>query len=411
MFRLLSFFLLTAILLPAKQLPVGGNQAYKKIETAVDAAQKGDTILVHKGTYHLHEYLLKKQLTFIGINYPVITGPKSKIIEVLADSVSFIGLTFTDVPTSYINDDAAIRFTKVDGGLVRDCKFRACFFAIHIAHSEHVSIINNNILSTYSDEASSGNAIHGWYSKHLTITGNEVHGHRDGIYLEFVENSTITNNGSHDNLRYGLHFMFSHNNVYTGNTFMRNGAGCAVMYSNNVTMLNNTFKENWGPTSYGLLLKDIKDSKLEGNIFYHNSVAIHMDNAMRIMIKNNVFKQNGWGLRIMGNCMENVINQNDFIDNSFQVATNSQNNYNDFTGNYWSDYTGYDLNRNGIGDIPHRPVSLYTYMVTQNPPTVILMRSFIIDLMNIAEKVMPTITPATLVDTEPLIKPVHVNRR
>ena len=408
MFRGLILLYFLPLLASATILKVGANQNYKTILKAIDAANAHDTVLIEPGIYVIQEYTLNKPLTFLGKKQPTITGNGHKIFLVESDSTHFIGLKFTGVATSYVNDDAAIRFDRVEGGSVQHCRFDTCFFAIFIGHSASVSIINNTIQSHYSDEASSGNAVHGWYSQNLTITNNEVYGHRDGIYLEFVENSTVTNNHSHDNLRYGLHFMFSHNNTYSKNIFERNGAGCAVMYSNNVTMLNNIFRENWGEASYGMLLKDIKDSKLKDNYFYHNSIGIHADNSMRLEIRNNIFEQNGWGLRIMGSCMENVLTQNDFIDNSFQIATNSQRNYNDFTGNYWSDYTGYDLDRNNRGDVPHRPVNLYTFMVTQNAPTIILMRSFVIDLINLAEKVMPTITPETLIDESPLMKPVNV---
>ncbi len=405
--RYVFALLLMPFLACASVFKVGQNQPYKTIQSAVEAASTKDTILVMAGKYNVRNFVLRKQLTFIGKNYPVITGQGEKIMEIHADSTSFYGLKFVDVATSYINDNAALKFVRTMGGLVQDCKFDTCFFAIYTANSNFITINNNNVQSRYTDEASSGNAIHAWYSNDLTITNNKVYGHRDGIYLEFVENSVITNNYSYNNLRYGLHFMFSHNNVYSKNIFEANGAGCAVMYSNNVAMLDNIFRENWGAASYGLLLKDIKDSRLEGNYFYHNSVAIHTDNSMRLLIKSNTFELNGWGLRIMGSCMDNNLTQNNFIDNTFQVATNSQRNYNTYEGNYWSDYTGYDLDRDGRGDVPHRPVSLYTYMVTQNAPTVILMRSLIIDLLNLAEKVMPTITPKTLTDDAPLMKPYH----
>ena len=72
-----------------------------------------------------------------------------------------------------------------------------------------------------------------------------------------TNNTIIKNNLSEKNIRYGLHFMFSHSDTYTSNTFKNNGAGVAVMYSKHVKMENNRFEENWGPSAYGILLKDI----------------------------------------------------------------------------------------------------------------------------------------------------------
>ena len=93
-------------------------------------------------------------------------------------------------------------------------------------------------------ETTSGNAIHLWNSKVIDIENNTVSGHRDGLYLEFVENSHIHGNISKGNLRYGLHFMFSNDNSYVQNQFLENGAGVAVMYSKRIEMTNNTFKNN-----------------------------------------------------------------------------------------------------------------------------------------------------------------------
>ena len=108
----------------------------------------------------------------------------------------------------------------------------------------------------------------------------------------------------------------------------------------------------------------------------------------------------------MANCVESVIEQNDFIDNSFQVATNSRQTFSRFSGNYWSPYRGYDLDRDGFGDEPFRPVSLYSLLVESDPATLVLVRSLLIDVLDLAERIVPTFTPEALVDTKPRMRPV-----
>src|SRR5690606_10390820 len=124
-----------------------------------------------------------------------------------------------------------------------------------------------------------GNGIHLWKCHHITVDGNTIEGHRDGIYFEFVTNSLIVNNHSEGNIRYGLHFMFSHDDEYRNNAFVNNGAGVSVMYTKGVRMIDNTFSRNWGASSYGLLLKDIRDSFVTGNKFIENSTAIFMEGS------------------------------------------------------------------------------------------------------------------------------------
>ncbi len=99
--------------------------------------------------------------------------------------------------------------------------------------------------ATHSRDATSGNGIHLWHSRDIVIQGNQVSGHRDGIYFEFVRaRLTFMTISAPDNLRYGLHFMYSDSCDYEGNTFRHNGAGVAVMYTHHVRMVGNRFTDN-----------------------------------------------------------------------------------------------------------------------------------------------------------------------
>jgi nitrous oxidase accessory protein len=241
----------------------------------------------------------------------------------------------------------------------------------------------------------------------MLIVGNTISGHRDGIYFEFVTNSVIWRNTSFTNLRYGLHFMFSHNNAYITNIFRENGAGVAVMYSHGVKMFNNFFQENWGDAAYGILLKEITDSYIGGNHFEKNTIGIYMEGASRIDLERNSFLNNGWGLKIQASCMDIVVTKNDFVGNTFDVATNGSLVLNTFNNNYWDKYEGYDLDKNGEGDVPYRPVSLYSMIVEKNPPAMMLFRSFITSLMDKTEKVLPGLTPENLKDEHPMMRQLY----
>lgn len=251
------------------------------------------------------------------------------------------------------------------------------------------------------DEMSSGNGIHAWHCKHLQITKNKVEHHRDGIYFEFVDSSKVERNQSRHNLRYGLHFMFSNDDVYTNNIFEKNGSGVAVMFSRRINMYKNTFTNNWGAASYGLLLKEIYDAKIENNNFIENTLAIYIEGSTRIEYAYNNFKQNGWAMQMAGGCLDNNIHHNNFIGNTFELGVHSKINNNTFDDNYWSEYSGYDLNRDGVGDVPYRPVKLFSYIINQTPESIVLLRSTFIDLVNFSEKVSPVFTPADVIDNRP----------
>jgi nitrous oxidase accessory protein len=123
-------------------------------------------------------------------------------------------------------------------------------------------------------------------------------------------------------------------------------------------------------------------------------------------MENNEFISNGWALKILGSCYSDTITGNNFISNTFDVFTNTTLANNSFNGNYWSDYTGYDLDKDNTGDVPYKPVKLFCFVTSKVPASIILLRSPFVDLVNFAEKVMPSLTPRALEDKSPLMKKI-----
>jgi len=394
-----------------KQLRVGKNQAFHSIEIALKMSQSGDTILIEKGNYIEPNLVIKHPLHLIGIEYPSIENNKQKeIITVESDSVSITGLHLQNVKVSYINDLAAIKVNGHKHCIFKDNRLENTFFGIFLKKSKNCIIQNNEIKGNAKNEMSSGNAIHLWYCKNIQVKGNQAKNHRDGIYLEFVDNSVVQNNIVTDNIRYGLHFMFSDHDEYLNNTFRANGAGVAVMFSKYIKMHNNLFEINWGSASYGLLLKDITDSEITNNVFNKNTIGIYMEGSNRISIQRNHFNHNGWAMKISGSSMYNHINRNNFQNNSFELSVSGKSESNDYNGNYWSSHTGYDLNKDGIADTAYRPVKLFSRIINKIPSTSILMRSLLIDIIDFAEKVNPVLTPDNLKDHHPSMKIIEYDK-
>jgi nitrous oxidase accessory protein len=381
---------------------VGRGERCLSIRAGLEAAQPNDTILVAPATYEEHGLVIDKPVVLLGRGQPVIDArEQGEIITVTHDGVTIAGLTLRNVGTSFIEDRAALRLKQVAGVVIEDMRIENAFFGIYAEHSHDILIRRNVVVGFATREVATGNGIHLWYCRAAVIEDNEIHGHRDGIYFEFVEQSRIARNVSTHNIRYGLHFMFSHEDTYVDNTFAENGAGVAVMYTQHVTMVGNLFEHNWGASSYGLLLKDIRDSEIRDNHFRRNTVGLYAEGSNRIVIEENEFEGNGYAVRIMANSMDNTFQRNNFIGNSFDVVTNSRQSFNRFDSNYWSEYDGYDLDANGVGDVPHHPVRLFSLLVEKTPPSVVLLTSLFVTLIDTAERVMPVFTPETLVDSNP----------
>ena len=403
---LFSILVLFALPLKANEIIVCASCDVKSITEAIKSAQKFDTIQVQSGTYTEGNIIVDKPITLLGIDEPVLDGElKSSVLTVVADSVWIEGFIIKNVSTSYIEDHAGLRVSKSRGFTIKNNKLINTFFGIFLEASYHGLIENNEVLGEAIDQINSGNGIHLWQCKNIIIKNNHVSKHRDGIYFEFVDDSEIIGNLSEHNLRYGLHFMFSNHDLYQGNTFLKNGAGVAVMFSKFINMYDNVFKDNWGQASYGLLLKEIYDGELKGNVFEGNTIGINAEGSNRLLFTGNSFIQNGWAIKILGACFNNTVSENNFMYNSFDLAYSGGLNENTFNNNYWSDYTGYDLDKDGVGDVPYSPVKLFTYVVNQVPESIILIRSLFVYLIDFSEKVSPVFTPANLVDEHPKMRP------
>lgn len=379
----------------------------RSIRAALSFAKPGDKILIKKGTYREGNLEINTNLIVQGEEGAIIE-PSSGMegIIVNADSVTIINIEIRNISVSYIKELSAIRVKENHHTKLLNNRLINTFFAIYLQKAKDVDIRGNIVQGVAKDEASSGNGIHAWYCSNLVIENNYFRGHRDGIYFEFVDKSLVKNNVSEKNLRYGLHYMFSNDDKYMGNTFSENGAGVAVMFSKNIDMVNNHFKLNWGRSSYGLLLKEITDAYIANNHFEKNTMGIHIEGISRISFQQNTFSNNGMALEITGGCLSSEFCGNNFMTNTLDMTLKGNINDNSFDGNYWSSYNGYDIDKDGFGDVPFRPVKLFSHVLNQIPESIILLRSLFIDIVDFAEKINPALTPVALMDQSPLINPL-----
>jgi nitrous oxidase accessory protein len=378
-----------------------------RIQEAILSAGEGDTVVVNAGTYANCRLEIRKRLVLRGAGWPVLDGAgKHQVITVYASGTVIEGLALRHSGASSLDDIAGLRVVRAHQVTLRNNRLTDTFFGIYFQECRACTATGNTLQSFATGEQQSGDGVHCWKSDSLQILRNDITGYRDGIYFEFVTNSSIRNNHSRNNLRYGLHFMFSHHNDYVNNEFRHNGAGVAVMYTHHVDMIGNTFIDNWGPSSYGLLMKEITDSRISGNRFVSNTSAIYFEGTSRMDLSHNVFERNGCALRIQASCQDNNVIANNFLGNTFDVTTNGSLSMNTFADNYWDKYEGYDLDHDGHGDVPYHPVSLYSMILEKMPVAVIFLRSFMVALLDKTEKAIPGITPQAYRDDVPRMKPV-----
>jgi nitrous oxidase accessory protein len=401
----------------AKEITVGKGSSYSSISEALENSSGGDTILVKGGIYK-EKIIINKGVNLIGEEKPIIEGDYTgDVVRIEADGAVIQGFTIRKSGGDLLKDESGIKVVNSKGVTIEENRLEDNIIGIYLYASPSNTIRNNTSFgrADYTTEETNGNGIHLWKSPKNTIEGNQIRKHRDGIYVEFSPGNLIRNNHCDRNVRYGLHYMYSDNNTFEGNVFERNGTGSALMYSKNIILKKNTFKNNLGPNGFGMLLKSLSDSIAEENLISNNTVGIFMDEANRNIFTKNTFSQNGWAIDLFSSSSENVLYANNFLDNTYQVMTDTERTTNiffkDSKGNYWDDYrgyNGYDLNGDRIGDIPYKPVKIFSYLMKRYPDLTVFSESPGLKALEFAERVLPVLNPVELSDPYPLMNPVRI---
>ena len=377
------------------------------LAAVIARAADGDTIVVD-GTVREGPVVIDRSVRLFGLPGAEIDGGEvGEVLMITAPDVTVQGFIIRGTRISNLNDNAGI---KVNGGarpVIRANRLIGCFFAIYLSAVRGAVVEGNTIEGHAKRDDQMGNGIHLWKCTEAIIRRNIVRDHRDGIYFEFVTDSRIEDNLTHGNVRYGLHFMFSHRDSYERNVFVDNGAGVAVMFSHHIGMRRNRFLHNRGGSAYGLLLKEINDGEITDNTFTDNTTGLMVDGCNRIKAEGNTFRTNGWALRLFANATACTFSGNSFQGNTFDVSTNGDLKLNILEANYWDRHIGYDLDRDGHGDVPHRPVGFFALLVERVPYAIVFSRSLFVVLLDRAERVLPTLSPADLKDDRPLMRPPH----
>jgi len=379
------------------------------IEQALAITADCDTVLVYAGTYMEGTITIDRSVVLIGEGWPVIDGGgEGEVIVVKAPHVTIQGFVVRGTAISDMNDNAGIKCISVTDITITGNRVEHCFFGIYLSSVARATIADNRVIGDpATPENRRANGIHLWKCSHVQVLRNTSMHHRDGIYFEFVTDSHVSHDTSAFNMRYGLHFMFSHRDSYTHNLFHDNGAGVAVMFTKEVTMTDNRFEHNRGASSYGLLLKEINDGHIERNTFTDNTVGILIDGCNRTSVQENTFTANGWAVRLYANSTASAFEGNVFSGNTFDMTTNGELVSSILKGNYWDRYRGYDLDRDGTGDVPFRPLSLFAMVTEKMPYAMVLSRSLMVSLLDQSERLIPSMTPKALEDTAPLMRPPH----
>ena len=387
------------------------DSTVQSLQRHLDDASEGDTVFVQPGKYE-GNLLISKRIALVGVGKPVIRGRGiGSVITVSADRSTLMGLVIEHSGTMLIQEDAGILVKSSFNTLERN-ELRDVLFGIYLLGSHNNTISQNTVVGRNQLELGErGSGIHLWNSHRNTFSGNTISDTRDGFYVQNA-NGTLIEDNEVCRVRYGLHYMYADSNVFLRNSFHDNVAGAAVMYSHGIIVRKNIFAHNRGFSSFGILFQDCTGMVVDSNIIVDNVVGMFFEGTRRNVFRHNVIAQNDAALEMFQNSTENIFTENNFIDNLnplFLIGKRTETRWNlGEKGNYWSTYDGYDLDDDGVGDVPFKIQNVFHYLEGQYPNIRLYLYSPASQALAAASSAFPIIEISQEKDVFPLMRPIEI---
>lgn len=382
------------------------------LQGAIAAAEPGAVIHVPPGVYR-GPLTINRSVTLKANGDAVIDGGgQGDVVRITAPDVTFQGFVVRESGSSIDGENAGI-LSLAPRVVIADNRVEDALFGISLKASPDSIIRNNIVLSKKLDIARRGDGIRIWQSNNVLVEDNLVRETRD-VVMWFSHGVTLRRNTVTDS-RYGMHFMYTHDNVIEDNHLEGNSVGAFLMYSRNLTVRRNIFANNRGPSGYGLGLKDMQGVIAEDNVFLGNRVGAYFDNPPVFggdfdTFTRNLFAYNDLGLAFQPMVKQMAFTENAFVENMQQVAIQSGGQFggNRFAvngrGNYWSDYRGFDLDGDGVGDMPYHAENLFESLMDREPMLRMFVYSPAQQAIDLAARAFPIMQPEPKVtDESPLM--------
>ena len=404
--------ILTGIAWIAASLGTLSAQSQNDLQGLISKAKPGDTIRV-RGGQHTGNLVVAKRLFLLGEGGPLVRGNGvGSVITILADSCVVRGFLIEHSGKMLVDEDAGI-LIKSNGNVIENNRLRDVLFGIYFFGAGHNLVARNEIVGRKElDLGERGSGIHLWNSNDNTLRGNVITDVRDGFYIQNANRTLIEANEVFA-VRYGLHYMYADSNVFLRNKFVDNVAGAAVMYSRGIRIRHNVFQRNRGFSSYGILFQDCQGMLVDSNIVADNNVGLFFEATRNNVFRHNVIARNDAALQMFQNSTENAFIENAFIENLSPLLVVGKQTMSRWSvggrGNYWSGYDGYDMDQDGIGDIPMKIQNIFQYLEGRTPNLKLYLYSPAAQALAVSAKAFPVMEFTSEVDAYPLVSPIDLS--
>ena len=378
----------------------------KPFQSLVDAAPAGSVLNVPPGTY-AGPVVLDKPLTIEGAGKVTIdAGDRGTVFSMQTNGAILRGIHLTGSGDSHDTDDSCLD-VRGHQNRIEKLVIDNCLFGIDLKQSNDNVVIGNKVRSKPADVGVRGDGLRLWYSHRNLLEGNEVSDSRDMVAWYSNTNTYRRNVGTRS--RYSIHFMFAKDNIVEDNRFIDNAVGVYFMYTEGGVLRNNLISHATGATGMAIGFKEASNTLIEGNEIIYCAVGIGSDLSpfqpdSKIWVKNNRFAYNGIAIQFTSELGGNVVTDNVFEGNLTNVVQSGRGKagLNEWHGNYWDDYTGFDRNFDGVGDTPYELYAYADQIWIEMPTARFFKTAPVMELLDFLERLAPFSSPElTLKDALP----------
>ncbi len=377
------------------------------LAAAVKAAHAGDVVQIERGYYRAN-LRIDKPLTLRGLHRPTLSGgDHGDTIRVTAPDVTIEGLIVRDSGDSLKDQNAGIYlYPGAHRAVVRNCDLTYNLFGLWIEKADDV-LIQHNIITGKRDYDSPlrGNGIQLYNTQRARILDNNIGFVRDALYVDVSHHAVFKGNKLHHS-RYGTHYMNSYYNLWEDNDTYYNRGGLALMEVRNQVVRGN---RAWGNSDHGIMLRTIQDSIIEDNVVAGNDRGFFIYDVEYVTLKNNLVVDNRVGVHLAAGSINNVVEGNDFVDNREQVryVASKDVRWGEHSGNFWSNYLGWDRDDDGRGDTPYEANDVVDRLTWRYPGIKLLLASPAIQTLRLLGRQFPILRAPSVVDPSPRMRPEH----
>lgn len=324
-------------------------------------------------------------------------GGIGSLITVTANDVMLTGVTLRNSGDRHETTDSAVRL-RGRNGIFKDNVIENCLFGFELRQADGNIIRRNRIRSMNLPQALRGDAVRIWYSNGNRVEDNEIRDSRDAV-IWYSRHNVLTGNRFIDS-RYGIHLMYAHENKIERNGFLANTVGIFLMYANDNEVVDNVIHYSQGPSGIGLGFKESSNTRVVHNDLFANARGIFMDASPYDPEGFNLFERNriaynGIAVAFHSDWTGNQFVGNDFVGNHAGVTVLGVGSArrNQWRGNHWDDWVGFDRDGDGTGDTAYENWSWADRLWTDVPDAQFFRAAPSLELVDLVERLGSLIEP------------------